>query len=987
MPGTRSWNPIAFVPAQVSIIVSAVYIALFAVLIWIHHDVPAAPSNPTPDKGINLTQAWLDLDAISNAYHPYNSHAGDKVRGYLLGRVEQILEDNGVEFKTWNSNQTVSEPKPVTLFAEDTSNLTFVDARRKLPWTCYTESENILVYIRGKNDDERDFWSLSDHEHTAQDSGVLVNAHYDSVSSGFGATDDGVGVATVLQLISYFTTEGQQPRRGIVALLNSGEEDGLYGAHSFVQHPLAKFPHTFLNLEGAGAGGRAMLFRSTDAEITQFYAKSPYPMGQVVSADGFKRGLVRSSTDYGVFTEELGMRGLDVAFFEPRARYHTSQDDARDTSPDSLWHMLSASLATVKGLASYRGNEFEGSRDHEGRLKNQGTEGVWFDLFGRAFALMQLPTLFALCVTLLAAAPLVLIALEIVIARNGKWYPFSRKAYLHSSQDDEPVLLNGFRGFFRFPIAFVGSGAAVVALGYLLAKINPHIIYSSEYAVWTMMLTAWTAVAWFLLAGADRVRPTALQRFYCLLWMYVLTWIVLVLAAVGENNLKIASGYFALIYNGSVFFALLLSYLELLALPKKSAYVEHVTGASQGNEGLSSRPGSQTSRTLLSDSRERGATDHDEATESTSLLRGGKQRGQGTFLGFGGTGRQPETDGTVDATDDPYLTKAYGDEQAWSSSLPQWTWIVQFIVLGPINIVIVGQLALLLTSALHQTLADGNPALPIYLFVAGLSVLLLMPATPFLHRFPYQIPTFLFLVFIGCLLYNMFSFPFSRDARMKYYFVQHMNLDNGTNNVVLAGLDGYVQDIIAELPSAAGQDMQCGGSGLASRNGLQSCTWPGLTPSVVPLDSSLAPYSNHSENHTYRDWLELSTAHDNSTATLTLRCANSKAGVFVFDEPVSSISIADGSKPQGSSVVAEGGTYQIHLFSRTWEKTFELNVTWEDGRHSPKGKKGRAVCLWSDANQVGTIPAFDELRRYQPVWSAVTKMSDGLVEGWREFEV
>ena len=86
----------------------------------------------------------------------------------------------------------------------------------------------------------------------------------------------------------------------------------------------------FYNLEGAGAGGRATLFRSTDTEVTEFYRKNVRrPFGSSVSADGFKKGLVKSQTDYKVFTEDMGLRGLDVAFWRPRSRYHTEDDDVK----------------------------------------------------------------------------------------------------------------------------------------------------------------------------------------------------------------------------------------------------------------------------------------------------------------------------------------------------------------------------------------------------------------------------------------------------------------------------------------------------------------------------------------------------------------------------------------------------------------------------------------------------------------------------------
>lgn len=60
--------------------------------------------------------------------------------------------------------------------------------------------------------------------------GVLFSAHFDSVSTAPGATDDGMGVATLLSLVDYFAKN--QPKRTVVFNINNGEEDGLYGAHA-----------------------------------------------------------------------------------------------------------------------------------------------------------------------------------------------------------------------------------------------------------------------------------------------------------------------------------------------------------------------------------------------------------------------------------------------------------------------------------------------------------------------------------------------------------------------------------------------------------------------------------------------------------------------------------------------------------------------------------------------------------------------------------
>lgn len=136
MARTRSWNPIAFLPLQVTLIGSAVYIALFAVLLWVHTTVPSAPSTPTPASGINLTQAWLDLEHISDGYHPWGSRRNDEVKEYLLERVGEILKDVDHETVyavngTFRSKDAKERTKSVTVFANDTSNFTAWDSWTK----------------------------------------------------------------------------------------------------------------------------------------------------------------------------------------------------------------------------------------------------------------------------------------------------------------------------------------------------------------------------------------------------------------------------------------------------------------------------------------------------------------------------------------------------------------------------------------------------------------------------------------------------------------------------------------------------------------------------------------------------------------------------------------------------------------------------------------------------------------------------------------
>ncbi|EFY87598.1 hypothetical protein MAC_06310 [Metarhizium acridum CQMa 102] len=271
-------------------------------------------------------------------------------------------------------------------------------------WTAqYFEGNNYYIYIRGKNDPKGNWW-LSEESPVSSDAtgGVLVNCHFDSVATSYGATDDGVACVSMLQLLGYFTSDNHQPENGIVLLFNNAEEDGLLGSRAFSRSPLVQFCRTFVNLEGVGAGGRAMLFRTTDVKAAMAYSGSPHPFGSIIANEGFDRGAIMSGTDYEIFADTCGLRGLDIAFYHPRSRYHTTEDDARHTSIDSVWHMMSAALATTKKLSEDTSTILPNVREHPEEVD----KGVWFDWLGSVWIAFPLKWLFGWSLMLLVVTPL-----------------------------------------------------------------------------------------------------------------------------------------------------------------------------------------------------------------------------------------------------------------------------------------------------------------------------------------------------------------------------------------------------------------------------------------------------------------------------------------------------------------------------------------------------------------------------------------------------
>ena len=1014
----------------VTLITAAVYLGIFIPLLVIHETVPAAPRNPTLYRGLNITEAWLDLDDLSNGYHPFNSRRNDEIRNWLLRRIDGILNGNGVKYQTEEiintapkesalleglselANQEHTEPTPDMLEVESHADTTHEELRvrfeppaavvfndlvanytstaltsigvsgRRAGISTYFEGNNIIVYIRGTEDDEGEWWNplppFTERPHGK--GGVMVNAHFDSVSTGYGATDDGMGVITALQLIKYFTTPGNKPKKGVVALFNNGEEDGLYGAKAFLSHPMASFVHTFLNLEGAGAGGRATLFRSTDTEVTYAYGKAKHPLGTVVSADGFALGFVRSETDYVVFRAE-GFRGLDVAFWEPRARYHTDQDDAKHASKNSLWHMLSSSVETMKYLTSDTGSTFDGPRgdNDTGKVKNgHGSDGVWFDLFGRVLAVFRLRTLFAWSLALLIASPLILMVISYLLIHYDKYYFFAG-AVKPEGHESEAISLQGWRGAFRFPAALVVSAALTVGAAFLIRKFNPFIIYSSQYAVWAMSMSLFFSVFWFIMAGCNFVRPSALHRGYVLMWMFAIGWLMLVVATVFEDRLKISGGYMFVVYESAIFLATLIGFCELFALPTKSSVVETAHDEHETRDGFHAIPHSD-GIVAPTDGNEDA-----EATETTPLVGHSRRASIGnTFNRY----RRSVTDLTDGANDDDHEKHhSFGKEQKWSAKLPSWTWLLQFLLIGPFILVVLGQVGLLLVTAMAQTGADGSPLLLPYLIVTLFSILLILPLAPFSHRITHHIPTFLFLIFIGTLIYNLVAFPFSANNRYKAYFQQTVDLDSGLNHVTLAGIEEYIRDIITYIPSAAGQPISCT-SRPSIRDGLSFCSYEGPAPKVVKnVKEGIPPEKG------FQDWLSynVTRAKGENKATFHISGRETKACIIRWDEPFAAFHVHGAASSDGKwADVPDSGSDQIKLWHRDWDREWVVDVEWpvsEGKKEGDEGRSGRVVCLWSDHNELGTIPALDEVQRFAPEWTSIVKLMDGLVEGSKAFIV
>ncbi|RFU80810.1 hypothetical protein TARUN_1375 [Trichoderma arundinaceum] len=1002
-------NPFSFRPGPVTFWTTAVYLAVTIPLLYVHEVVPPVPSSHSLKQGLNLSEAWLDLQAITKEYHPFNSRANTDVRNYFIKRSKDILDRNGVPYTTetiggviWdgsfdestiNDNHDVARTKRApgaTIFDDRISNVTWTidslfqgSSSGPKSWQgYYFEGDNLYVYIHGQEDPEGDWWtSQTGAASYSQTGGVLVNCHFDSVSTGYGATDDGMSCVSMLQLLSYFTTEGHQPKHGVVLLFNNAEEDGLLGARAFGYSPLLKFCHTFVNLEGAGAGGRAMLFRTTDLESAKVYSKSPHPFGSVVAANAFERGVIKSGTDFEVFAPAFGQRGLDIAFYEPRSRYHTEDDDARHTSVRSIWHMLSAALASAERFSEITGTVFSGDRsDGDKSLVQSGkvTEGVYFDWYGSGWSAFPLRGLFAWSLTLLIVTPLVLTIVTYLLIRQDKYYFFAKDIQLeHSEIHDDPIALNGWRGFLRYPLALIFAVALTVGSVLLVAKVNPLIIYSSGYAVWAMTVSLFYFSFWLIMRGANFVRPTALHRGFALIWLFILSWVLQVIAALAEDRMHVGALYFAAFLHTAIFVSLFISLVEQFALPGKQEFAnQYQDDAVPENVRITS---SDNTITGNEDDQEDQPYAAESATETTPLRAGEQGYGSSDQPTFASTYRRSAQVDEPPAPSPLQSYPPYEHEQAWSGRLPTWTWFVQFLLLAPIHVILVGNLALVQTASMAMTGADGGSLLSPIMGIGVVTIFLLLPLTPFMHHVTRHVPLFLFVVFIATFIYNLAAFPFSTNYRYKLYFQEVIDVDAGTNVATLSGLSEYVQTVIATIPSAAGQEVECGKS--STRAGLTGCQYDA---------SSLPPYLANGTDPKDLITVISSKSSDGKTANLKIDALDTKSCILDLSQPVFGFEMKNGA-PQDRRFgsIPRDGLRRITLFRREWEGPWDLTLQLTDaGRTLDTDRLEATVrCAYSDMNDEKTIPILRELYQYMPKWAVISKTAVALVEVRKKYTV
>ena len=304
--------------------------------------------------------------------------------------------------------------------------------------------------------------------------------------------------------------------------------------------------------------------------------------------------------------------------------------------------------------------------------------------------------------------------------------------------------------------------------------------------------------------------------------------------------------------------------------------------------------------------------------------------------------------------------------------------------------------------------------------MAALSLLIFANIAPFAHRIHKTLYLSVLVVFIITLVYSWTAFPFAQDAPLKLFFQQSIEVDGSVLSsslssslnlstsssplnqaalsppviraeTFLTGVPGYIdKKIIRELPSSWGQDVVCE-TDTVLRPGLLTCKWDSglLLPSPGGDTSPDSPA-------TFK-WITFDSQRLNASAgRISIKGTNTRGCTLYFDTPITSYTVTGGGRLQPGYEVPANGIKKIQMWTREWEKEFDVEFAWAGGNTNFE-MTGRAACEWAEyasgtagsprAAESAQIPALEEVLHFLPLWATTTKWNVGLVEAWTKFSV
>ncbi len=306
-------------------------------LAWIAIMPPAPNGKDTPADKFSSARAMEDVRIIAAKPHPTGSAENEKVRAYIAQR----MTDLGLEV-------SISEGKLEGVYLD-----------RLNRWSGEAKTEQLIYNVIGV---------LPGQDRSKK--ALLLMAHHDTVWGSPGASDDTVGIASILEIVRALKLDDTR-KRDIIVLITDAEELGLVGARQFfASHPLSDRIGAVINFEARGGGGTANMFQTSarNGQATKLYAKS-VKQPSASSLSTFVYSVLPNDTDLTPALEK-GYVAYNIANIGDARYYHSPKITADALSERTLQHMGSQGLDLSRALVTFD------------TLPQQQADAVFFDLFG-----------------------------------------------------------------------------------------------------------------------------------------------------------------------------------------------------------------------------------------------------------------------------------------------------------------------------------------------------------------------------------------------------------------------------------------------------------------------------------------------------------------------------------------------------------------------------------------------------------------------------
>jgi len=299
------------------------------------------------------------------------------VEGWItLDQTKKLFQSAGQDFDTLKSQAATREFKPVPLGV--TASMTIRNTLRTI------SSRNVLAKVEGSDP-------------TLKDEYVVYTAHWDhfgKTADGIfhGAEDDALGCAALIEVGRAFTKLPAPPRRSILFLAVTAEEQGLLGSQYYSvtpAYPLAKTVAD-INMDSWNVHGRTKdltLVGFGASDLDDYARDAAAEQGRVVHGDaepekGFfyrsdhfnfaKQGVPALDPEGGVdYIGKPPDYGKQVRDEWTERRYHTPKDvvypdwDLSGTNEDlKVFLAVGYRVAQADKMPAWKpGNEFKAKRD------------------------------------------------------------------------------------------------------------------------------------------------------------------------------------------------------------------------------------------------------------------------------------------------------------------------------------------------------------------------------------------------------------------------------------------------------------------------------------------------------------------------------------------------------------------------------------------------------------------------------------------------